>query len=255
MRITEETTLKEIAVHCPTAMKVLDRLHIDYSCGGARRLADACRDAGLLTEDVIRWIGAQECREGVGSDEDVSDWTHEPLQALTRYITEKHHTFVRAEFSRLSPEVEELCQGEPWLEQIRSIFLQMRDELLPHMLKEEQILFPYINLMEEALAGRKPMPMPPFGSLQNPIRTMLPEHDDSAELFEELRKVTDEFQVPHGASIRLRALIRDLEGLEFDLQHHLHLENNILFPRAVQMERKAAEAVDLAILGASVGSC
>jgi regulator of cell morphogenesis and NO signaling len=116
------------------------------------------------------------------------------------------------------------------------------------------VLFPYISLMEDALTGRKPMPMPPFGSIENPIRAMLPEHDTSSELFHEMRVVTANFTIPEGASVRYRALIRDLEGLELDLHRHLHLENNVLFPRAVQMEKTAAETAEMEFYGTGLGN-
>ena len=259
MRITAESTLGEIAVECPTAMKVLDRYQIDYSCGGSHTLRQACEAMGVPVDEIIYAAVALENREGEGSDEDPSDWTRESLQVLTRYIAEKHHTFLKNELTRLSQIVERLCDDEgsrfPQLHDLRRLFVVMRNELLPHMLKEEQVLFPYISLMEDALSGRKPMPMPPFGSVQNPIRAMLPEHDTSTELFHEMRRVTRDFEIPEGASVRYLALVRDLEGLELDLHRHLHLENNVLFPRAVQMEKRAAENAELEFYGTTLGNC
>jgi regulator of cell morphogenesis and NO signaling len=259
MKITGDSTLREIAVECPTAMKVLERYQIDYSCGGSLSLREACAAINVPPEEIIYAVIALENREGEGADEDPSDWTRESLQVLTRYIGEKHHTFLKNELTRLSQVVERLCDDEggrlPQLHDLRRLFVSMRNDLLPHMLKEEQILFPYISLMEEALAGRKPMPMPPFGSLENPIRAMLPEHDTSAEMFHEIRRVTNNFEIPEGCSVRYLALVRDLDGLEADLHRHLHLENNVLFPRAVEMERRAAENAELEFLGTTYGNC
>lgn len=110
-------------------------------------------------------------------------------------------------------------------------------ELFAHMMKEENLLFPYLSQMESAVLAGEPVPPPFFGSVQNPIARMLAEHDDAGELLAQIRKQAGGFHPPDDACPSYRALYHGLEEFERDLHHHIHLENNILFPRAVNLER------------------
>jgi regulator of cell morphogenesis and NO signaling len=104
------------------------------------------------------------------------------------------------------------------------------------MFKEEQVLFPYIGVMEQARSQGRPIPFPPFGTVKNPIRMMMIEHDAAGDLLSGLRLVTNDYAVPEDACMSYRSLYQALEGLEKDLHQHIHLENNILFPRAAELE-------------------
>jgi regulator of cell morphogenesis and NO signaling len=115
-------------------------------------------------------------------------------------------------------------------------FEALRAEMEPHMFREERVLFPYIAALERAREAGRALELPPFGSVANPIRAMSSQHDLAGELLADLRRLTGGYTVPHGACTSYRLMLQGLEALEIDLVHHVHLENNLLFPRAVALE-------------------
>lgn len=168
------------------------------------------------------------------------DWNSERLSDLIEHILSKHHEFLRREFPRLAQELARV-QGahpgdQPVLQPLGEVYSALRDELDQHMMKEEHILFPFIQRMEaDKEAQRRSMP-PPFGTIQNPIRMMEYEHESAEHALAEIRRLTADFSPPEHACPAYRALWAGLAELEADLHQHIHLENDILFPRAVRME-------------------
>jgi regulator of cell morphogenesis and NO signaling len=135
-------------------------------------------------------------------------------------------------------------QNHPELEQVSEVFAWLSSELKPHMFKEEHMLFPYIIVLEVSMSDDQPEPdIPLFGTVQNPIRMMMSEHDRAGELLRELRNLTSNYTAPADGCISYRALYQALEAFEKDLHQHIHLENNVLFPRAAQLEesRRSSE--------------
>jgi regulator of cell morphogenesis and NO signaling len=128
-------------------------------------------------------------------------------------------------------------KNHPELEQMRAVFQSLAQELRMHMMKEEMMLFPYIVRMEEAVIQKEPVLPPPFGSVQNPVSMMEHEHDDTGEALRALREITSGYAAPADACISYQTLYRALAEFEADLHQHIHLENNLLFPRAIAMER------------------
>lgn len=241
MEIDVAKALKEIVLGMPSSAKVFDQLGIDYCCGGERRLDEACRAAGLQIEVVV---GALESGENVKQPEgDTIDWTVQPLAGLMDHIVEKHHTFCRQEVARLEPLVEKVIQAHgaahSELRRIKAVFSGLTKELLMHLTKEEQTLFPYIARMEEAMTKGIPFPRPAFGTVQNPVRMMVMEHDNSGAALHQMRSLSNNYQLPTDACNSYRALYDGLKSFEGDMHQHVHLENNILFPRAVAMEDAA----------------
>jgi regulator of cell morphogenesis and NO signaling len=123
----------------------------------------------------------------------------------------------------------------PELLAVQDIFRQLYDDLAPHLLKEENILFPYILQMEAAGNGAQ-CETPPFVTVRNPVRMMLMEHEAAGELLRQVKTLTHDYTPPPDACISFRTLYLALENFEKDLHQHIHLENNILFPRAIEME-------------------
>ena len=121
---------------------------------------------------------------------------------------------------------------------VQEIFLRLYDDLAPHLLKEENVLFPYIIEMAKAVRSGSRCESPCFGTVHNPIRMMSVEHETAGELLSKLRRVTSNYTVPADVCISYQTLYRALADFESDLHQHIHLENNILFPRAVQMEAR-----------------
>jgi regulator of cell morphogenesis and NO signaling len=162
------------------------------------------------------------------------------LPELITHILDKHHVFTRTEMARLEALTAKVIgahgENHPELIHLGELFKLLCADLRPHMFKEEQVLFPYILSMTEAKENNEAGPFAPFGTVNNPIRMMMREHDNVGEILRELRALTSDYEVPADACISYRTLYQALDDLEKDLHQHIHLENNILFPRALELE-------------------
>jgi len=159
---------------------------------------------------------------------------------LINYILDTHHAYTKAEITRLTALTAKVCaaHGErhPELLRVSALFQQLCADLQPHMLKEEMILFPYIMQLEAAARRGGPALHPPFGTVNNPVRMMMYEHDAAGLLLRQLRAAAGDYAVPPDACLSYRTLYEALAALEQDLHQHIHLENNLLFPRASVLE-------------------
>ncbi len=231
-------TVGEIASAIPSATRIFERLKIDYCCGGGQTLKAACETAGLDAEEISRSL--EQAAQSSAPSGEAENWKGRTLSSLIEHILATHHAFTKSELARLDPLMAKVCsvhgQNHPELEQIRTHFQGLATELTMHMRKEEGVLFPFILQMEEAVNEGRAIPTPPFGVLQNPIRMMEMEHVQAGDALAGIRKVSRDFTVPPDGCASFRALYQALEGLEVDLHQHIHLENNILFPRAIVME-------------------
>ena len=238
MPINATKKVGELAVEVPRAIPLFEGLGIDYCCGGNRSLEEACLAAGVKTEQVINTL--EEAITAAALGESAKDWNVEPLTELTSHIVNRHHSYVRTELARLGSLLEKVCsahgQNHSELFTVQEFFNGLSQEMTMHMYKEENILFPYIDQMEAAANGRRPRPYPPFGTVRNPIQMMETEHESAAEALRGMRKASDNFSVPADGCTSFQALYKGLIDFEKDLHLHIHLENNILFPRASAME-------------------
>ena len=227
-------TVREIAVEMPQATRVFEKFGIDYCCGGMKTLEQACAAANLKVESVLQSLTsaagpapAQDFREGSLGD-------------LIQHIVSTHHAYVKSEVPRLLALIAKVCgvhgKNHPELREVQEIFQGLGDELSTHMMKEENILFPYISRMEQTVLAGRPAARPPFGSVGNPIQMMLMEHDSAGEALRELRRLSNDYTPPPDGCISYRTLYSAVAEFETDLHQHIHLENNILFPRAIAME-------------------
>ena len=236
MMIDATRTVREIAVEMPAATRLFEKLGIDYCCGGGRPLAEACTKAGLAIHQVIASL--EQIGETKGGE--ARGWQLASLNDLITYINDTHHVFTREELDRLEPLLAKVCSvyGErrPELPRIQALFLDLKRELLAHMMKEEQVLFPYVRQLESAIEAGGARPRACFGTVQTPIRMMMFEHDAAGDVLRQMRELSDGFTPPADACVSYQTLYRALEDLEQDLHQHIHLENNILFPRTVGME-------------------
>jgi regulator of cell morphogenesis and NO signaling len=143
--------------------------------------------------------------------------------------------------ARLVPLLDKVCsvhgRNHPELQQIRVSFQSLVQELATHLMKEEQVLFPYVVRMEEAIIQREPVLPSPFGSIQNPVAMMEHEHDSAGNALRAMREASCGYKAPEDACISYKTLYKALADFEADLHQHIHLENNILFPRAIAMEK------------------
>jgi regulator of cell morphogenesis and NO signaling len=239
MTINAMNTVSELAVAVPGATRIFEQLGIDYCCGGQRSLSDACRTRNIEVEEVVRSLEASR-----RTPDDSRDWRQETLTSLAAYIIDKHHYGARQEIDRLERLFDKVCsrhgENHPELLEAKKTFYQLKQDLIPHMLKEEQVLFPYITRMEEAIGEGCAVPPPFFGTVRNPVRMMMMEHDTAGDLLRTLRATTGDYTPPTDACISYQTLYQALAGFEADLHQHIHLENNLLFPRAIEMEERGA---------------
>lgn len=237
MSVETNKTVRELVLANPAAARTLEQFGIDYCCSGNKSLVEACANASVPVEQVV---GALQKPQPVP---DVRDWQIEPLAQLTGYIVEKHHAFTREEIKRLKPLLAKVVSvhgmNHPELTCVQSIFRELDQELTMHMMKEEEFLFPYIEKMEAAVNTKRSLPPCMFGTVQNPVRMMMMEHDSAGDALREMKAITNSYAVPTDGCVSYQELYRALPAFEADLHEHIHLENNILFPRSIQMEEAA----------------
>lgn len=217
--ITDQT-VGELATARPAALRAFHRHGIDFCCGGGRAIADACAKAGITPEQLDAEIASFEAELDAGRR-----WDEVPLPELVAHIVEAHHRPLDEELPRIRAMAAKVLRvhGEKMPEVLGGIvrtFAAMEAEIGPHMLKEEQILFPWIN------AGRGP-------DCAAPIHVMEQDHDALGELLQTMAELTVGYEPPEGACNTWRALYEGLGALDADLRLHIHLENNVLFPRAL----------------------
>jgi regulator of cell morphogenesis and NO signaling len=238
MQTMAEKTVREIALENPSSIRVFESLGIDYCCGGKRPLNDACSHAKVDFDRVVELL---ERAKQDSQPPEAEEWTERPLRELVAYIVAKHHWYVRQEAPRIQGMLTKVAARHgatlPEIAQIGELFEAIGQELSTHMLKEEQVLFPYVERMEQALLAGRPVPEAFFETVKRPISNMVAEHDDAGALLSQIRVLATGFVPPPGACPTLSALYRGLEEFERDLHRHVHLENNILFPRAIEMEQ------------------
>jgi regulator of cell morphogenesis and NO signaling len=239
MTVITAKTVPEVALENPAATRVFERFGIDYCCGGNQALEQACQRAGVSFDEVVDSIEMEEVT--ARGAKQVHDWQSEPLSELITHIKNTHHKYTREETVRLSALLEKVCsvhgKNHPELFGIRDTFGGLSQELMTHLMKEEMVLFPYIERMEESVIQREPVLPAPFGSVQNPVVVMEHEHDSAGAALRSIRKASNDFVPPAEACISYQTLYKALADFEADLHLHIHLENNILFPRAIAMEK------------------
>ncbi len=234
--ISSTMKVRDVAINLPQATRVLEKLKIDYCCGGDRNLGEACADAGVELETLEQML---EKPDDLGNNF-TPDFQTLSLSELITYILDKHHVFTKNEMARLEALSTKVvsAHGENHSEllAVKELLRRLFDDLTQHMFKEEQILFPFVIELEQSVLQSRPAPSMPFGTLNNPIRMMMMEHDTAGEILRELRKLTSDYAVPADGCISYQTLYQALEGFEQDLHQHIHLENNLLFPKAIQLE-------------------
>jgi len=239
MSTTAEKTVRELALENPAATRVFEKLGIDYCCGGNKSLEEACRTVNLSMDEVLDSLEmAEQSARAVQTDR---NWPTELLADLVAHIKSTHHKYTREAMARLGPLFDKVCsvhgKNHPELLQVRASFQGLAQELTMHMMKEEMGLFPYIVRMEESVIQKEPVLPPPFGSVQNPVSMMEHEHDSAGNALRAMRQASVGYTPPGDACISFQTLYKALADFEADLHQHIHLENNILFPRAIAMEK------------------
>ena len=236
---TTAQTVREIALEQPSSIRVFEKYGIDYCCGGRKPLSEACTAGNVEIDAVLAALDlAAQSLAPVSTD-----WARESLEVLSAHIIDTHHAYVKRELPRLAVLAQKVVNRhgatQAELPAIQSKLVQLDEELMQHLAKEESILFPYVVLLERAAANGSPTPRGCFDSVANPIAMMTQEHDAAGALLADIRRLSNSFTTPPEACPTYHAFYDGLSDFEKDLHQHIHLENNILFPRAIELEARA----------------
>lgn len=240
--ITVTDSVGEIVVKHPETRKPLEEMGIDYCCGGKNGLEEACENAGLSPQNVV-----QKLKKVIeASDKEKSEQRNLDkisLKELIDHIINKHHAFLKQELPRLKNLREKVYRAHQlkhgrMLEKLGRVLEKLRNDIETHLAKEEQILFPAIKQIENHVKQGGPEPEIHCGSITNPIDQMEYEHEAVGGFLAEIQKTTSGYEPPADACESFKALYDGLRELEDNLHEHIHLENNILFPKAVKLEEE-----------------
>jgi len=233
-----EATVGDIVAADYRTAGVFEQFGIDFCCGGRRSLDEACRTASADPTDVVRALTALPPHRV--DDDDVMRW---PVDRLIDHIVTVHHAYVRSALPRIAGYLAKLQEAHgarhPELARVVSTFDQVSADLEQHMLKEEQVLFPYVCDLAEHAAETCGTLQSPFGTVQNPIRMMEREHRAAADELGAIRELTNGYTAPADGCTTYGVCMAELARFEQDLHRHVHLENNVLFPKAVQLEMRS----------------
>lgn len=224
-------TIASITVRAPAAARTFERFGIDFCCRGGMSLEQACAAQHIAAHEVLADL-AREVTTAKASALPPSS-----PSALITYIVERHHRFTRDELARLLPLARKVLSvhgaRHSELKDVLRTVTVLADEVLTHQLKEEKVLFPYVQALAQGVAD-----VPPFRTLLNPLRALSSEHEEVGALLDQLRRLTVDFAPPIDACTSYRVLYAGLAQLTADLHVHVHLENNVLFPLARTLEQQ-----------------
>ncbi|MFA6082709.1 iron-sulfur cluster repair di-iron protein [Mucilaginibacter sp.] len=231
-------TIGQIVAKDYRKAQVFKKLGIDFCCGGKKTIAEACEKKGLDPAEVERQLEAVK-GESANSENDFQNWD---IGFLSDYIINTHHRYVRDN----TPFILEIAQKvarvhgdrHPELVQVAQLFEKIGNDLILHMVKEEKILFPFIKELAQVYNTGGLLPAANFGRISVPIQVMDSEHEQVGGDFETIRRITGNYTLPADACSSYTILFKKLEEYENDLHRHVHLESNILFPKAIQLEKE-----------------
>ncbi|MBS1651579.1 MAG: iron-sulfur cluster repair di-iron protein [Bacteroidetes bacterium] len=237
MNITKETIVGELVAGDYRTASIFKKNGIDFCCNGNRTIEDACLKKNINTQDVLNALLDVSNQSNNASGVDFSTW---PLDLLADYIEKKHHKYVETKTQEILPFLNKVARvhgdRHPELIEVENEFKQSAGELAAHMKKEELILFPFIRKMVTSQTDNKLFNPPSFGTVQNPIEMMKHEHNIEGERFRKIAELTNNYNPPQDACNTYRVTFSLLKEFEEDLHFHIHLENNILFPKAIELE-------------------
>ncbi len=217
---------------------VFKKFDIDFCCGGKKTLAEVCAEKGIEWDTLV----AEVEKAAAAKEDHEHNYEQWEVDFLADYIVNVHHRYVRENIPPMREYTAKVARvhGDvhPEVVEIARLFEEVASELEQHMMKEEHILFPYLKQLAAAERTGETAPHPPFGTVENPIRLMEQEHEHAGNLMKQIRQLSNNFVPPEDACNTYRVSFAKLNEFEEDLHHHIHLENNILFPRAIEIEQR-----------------
>lgn len=238
MKITKETLVGELVAKDYRAASVFKEHGIDFCCNGNRNINEASAKRKVDTDSLIQKL-EKALQESNNIAIDYNSW---PIDLLADYIEKKHHRYVSEKILEIQPYLDKVCRvhgaEHPELLKINELFKESAGELTMHMKREELMLFPFIKKMVKVEQEKSTLQAPPFGTVQNPVKTMMYEHDTEGLRFQKISELSDNYTPPSDACNTYRVTFALLKEFEDDLHVHIHLENNLLFPKAIELENK-----------------
>ena len=241
MKAQVNQTVASIVTQYPSAIPLFEGLKIDYCCGGQKPLSEACAKVGASLESVLKSL--ETIPEPIGESGRIN-WSERSISELIAFLFEKHHKYTRSQLALLEKLSEKVArvhgQNHAELLEVRKIYQQMAAELEHHLMKEEQVAFPYLLAIEKSASGTGTTIFP-FEAFQGgPQRVLMMDHETVGEQLREVRRLTRDLTPPEDACVTYRAFFQAFLELEEDLHRHIHLENNVLFPMAEKLAGVAA---------------
>lgn len=237
LNVINETVGEIVARNFNTAA-VFEKYGIDFCCGGKKDMQTACAEHNLNYETVCREV-EEAANTLLPSSQNANNWA---LPFLTAFITQTHHQYVNDSIPVLLKYTQKIAsvhgKNHPELITVAQLFITLSDELLQHMQKEEQVLFPYINNLYSAYQNKAMPPNAQFGTVANPLRVLENEHEIAGNLMQQIKDLTQNYTLPSDACNTYGVTFARLHEFETDLHRHVHLENNILFPKALALEQE-----------------
>lgn len=238
MNITAERTIGQIVAEDYRTAAVFEAFRIDFCCNGNKTIHEACEDKRVHETILLQDL---EKIKSAGLPIPV-DYNSLPLDLLTDYIEKVHHRYVESKTPVLQQYLEKICmvhgKRHPESFQIKDLFNHSTNELAAHMKKEELILFPFIQKLSIAYQENKPGSLSSSGIVQNAIKNLIQEHDSEGDILRKISELSNNYNTPPDACNTYKVTFSLLKDFELDLHLHLHLENNILFPKAIEMEKQ-----------------
>ncbi len=232
-----EETLGEIAKKDLRKVQIFKKYGLDFCCGGKKTVKEACAEKGL---DVTR-IEQELQQADLSLSSRPLPYDEWSIDFLADYITQTHHAYVRKNLPDIRTYALKVMKvhgnQHPELLQVQQLVEAVYEELTEHMMKEEQVLFPFIKHLAAAKQGNQTYAPGSFGKVNNPIQMMEAEHEAVGKNMETIRTITQNYTLPQDACASYSLLYRMLDEFEDDLHLHIHLENNILFPKAIDIEK------------------
>jgi regulator of cell morphogenesis and NO signaling len=230
--------VKDVVTENFHAAELFEKLGIDFCCNGNRPLQEALDEKQISEAKFFEELN----KVNISISSDNQRYAEWELNFLAQYIVNNHHTYVKNAIPEITAHLQKVYNAHankyPYIAEVQNTFALVAEEMISHMMKEERILFPLIKYLTETQKFNEKPKTGGFGTIKNPIRQMEAEHVSAGGAMEKIRTLTNNYSLPEDACTTFQVTYKELDEFEKDLHKHVHLENNILFPRAIELEEE-----------------